>query len=142
VAASINDALDQVPAHHYAGQPGFVLADLEAALRVASSYQLTLEEILPASGSIPSACMSRSAGGLGYQRDTVLAGHPAFAADDTLITDERSAPLPPGLLGGEWVRVSTPSTRGRRRISRPSSAWSTRSPSRKRPVHRAETVTV
>jgi len=89
VAASINDVLDQVPAHHYAGQPGFVLADLEAALRVASSYQLTLEEILPRIRLHPERMHEPERWRLGYQRDTVLAGHPAFAADDTLITDER-----------------------------------------------------
>ncbi|HET9328050.1 MAG TPA: hypothetical protein VFQ05_14890 [Candidatus Eisenbacteria bacterium] len=89
VAASINDALDRVSADHFAGQPGFVLADLESALRVASSYEMTLEEILPRIRLHPERMREPERWRLGYQRDTVIAGHPAFAADDTLITDER-----------------------------------------------------
>jgi len=89
VAASINESLDRVASDHFAGQPGFVLADLESALRVASGYQMTLEEILPRIRLHPERMHEPERWRLGYERDTVVAGHPAFASDDTLITDER-----------------------------------------------------
>jgi hypothetical protein len=89
VAASINSSLDRVSSDHFAGQPGFVLADLESALRSASSYQMTLEEILPRIRLHPERMQEPERWRLGYARDTVIAGQPAFASDDTLITDER-----------------------------------------------------
>lgn len=89
VAADINSALDRVTSNYFSGQPGFVLADLETALRVASSYEMTLAEILPRIRLLPERMQEPERWRLGFHRDTVLAGHPAFVCDDTLITDER-----------------------------------------------------
>lgn len=88
-ATSVNSALDRIPSDYYAGQSSFVTSDLEAALRAASSYEMTLAEILPRIRLKPEHMQKPDRWRLGYERDTVLAGHPAFASDDTLMTDER-----------------------------------------------------
>jgi hypothetical protein len=63
--------------------------DLEAALRAATAYQPTLEEILPRIRLRPERMQEPERWRIGYERDTTLAGRPAFASDDTLITPER-----------------------------------------------------
>ena len=89
VARDINYALDKATTDHFAEQPGFVAADLDAALRSASSYEPTLEEILPLVRLRPERMQEPFRWRIGYERDTSLAGYPAFASDDTLITPER-----------------------------------------------------
>jgi hypothetical protein len=89
MAATINDALDRAVRDHFAGQPGFVAADLEAALRAATSYELTLPEMLPSVRLVPSRMQEPARWRIGYECDTTLAGRPAFASYDTLITPER-----------------------------------------------------
>jgi len=85
VDAAITRAMDD----HLAGQPGFVASSLEAALRAATSYEPTLAEVLPHVRLRPERMNEPSRWRIGYERDTVLAGLPAFASDDTLITPER-----------------------------------------------------
>ena len=69
--------------------PGFVEADLEDALRAATAYQPTLEELLPSIRLRPDRMQEPERWRIAYDRDTTIAGRPAFASDDTLITPER-----------------------------------------------------
>jgi hypothetical protein len=70
-------------------QSGFVTADLEAAVRAAASYEPTLDDVLPRVRLHPERMQEPERWRIGIARDTTLAGHPAFASDDTLITPER-----------------------------------------------------
>jgi len=88
-AAAINDALDRATRDLLDEQPGFVAADLDAALRAAKTYEPTLAELLPSIRLVPEHMQEPSRWRIAYERDTTLAGHPAFASDDTLITPER-----------------------------------------------------
>lgn len=89
VAREVNAALDRAVSDLLGGHPGFVATDLDEALRVASSYEPTLEELLPHIRLRPERMQEPGRWRIGYERDTTLAGHPAFASDDTLITPER-----------------------------------------------------
>lgn len=89
VARDINYALDRALTDHLAEQPGFVAADLDAALSHAAGYEPTLEEILPHVRLRPERMQEPFRWRIGYERDTSLAGYPAFASDGTLITPER-----------------------------------------------------
>lgn len=91
-ARDINAALDRAMTDYLADSPSFVASDLDAALRAASAYQPTLAEILPLVRLRPERMQEPERWRIGYEHDTVLAGLPAFASDDTLITPER--PLP------------------------------------------------
>jgi len=88
-AQAINDAVDRAMRDYFDEQPGFVGADLDAALRAASSYQPTLAELLPHIRLRPERMQEPGRWKIAYERDTTLAGHPAFASDDTLFTPER-----------------------------------------------------
>jgi hypothetical protein len=88
-AMAINAALDRAASDYLEEQPGFVRGDLEDALRAASGYQMTLAEALPRIRLRPERMQEPDRWRLGYERDTVIAGRPAFASDDTLITPER-----------------------------------------------------
>lgn len=89
-ARAVNEALDRAMTDEFAGQPGFVRTDLEAAAAAAASYEMTLAEILP---RVRFQAHDNAAMGIswrtGYERDTVISGRPVFASDDTLITPER-----------------------------------------------------
>ncbi len=63
--------------------------DLNAALRAASSYEPTLAEMLPHIRLRPERMQHPEWWRIGRERDTTLAGLPAFASDDTLVTPER-----------------------------------------------------
>ena len=89
VSLAINEALDRAVSDRLAEQPGFVATDLQDAFRAASSYEMTLPEILPRLRLRPELMQEPKRWRLGYQRDTMIAGQPAFASDDTLITPER-----------------------------------------------------
>lgn len=84
-AGAINDALDRASSDYLAGNVDFVSEDLGAALSEASQYEPTLEELLPHIRLHPDRMWR-----IGYERDTVVAGLPAFASDDTLITDDQT----------------------------------------------------
>lgn len=86
---AVNAALDRAVSDELAGQPGFVATDLEDASRAAAGYEMTLPEILPRIRLRPERMQEPARWLLGYERDTVIAGQPAFAGDDTLITPER-----------------------------------------------------
>jgi hypothetical protein len=86
---AINDAIDRATRDALEDQPGFVAADLDAALRAASSYEPTLAELLPHIRLRPERMQEPFRWRIACERDTTLAGHPAFASDDTLITPER-----------------------------------------------------
>ncbi len=89
VARQINAALDRALLDFLAERPGSVASELDAALRAAASYEPTLEEILPHVRLRPERMREPDRWRIGYERDTTLAGLPAFASDDTLITPER-----------------------------------------------------
>jgi hypothetical protein len=88
-AQAIDDALDRATRDLLDNQPGFVAADLDAALRAASSYTPTLAEMLPHIRLRPETMQEPGRWRIAYERDTTLAGQPAFASDDTLVTPER-----------------------------------------------------
>lgn len=88
-AMRINAELDRAVSDQLSGQPGMVAADLEAALKAASEYEPTLVEILPRVRLRPERMQEPGRWRIGYERDTTLAGLPAFASDDTLFTPER-----------------------------------------------------
>jgi hypothetical protein len=88
-AQAINDAVDRALRDTFDEQPGFVAADLDGALRAANAYQPTLVELLPHIRLHPEQMQEPGRWRIAYERDTTLAGHPAFASDDTLITPER-----------------------------------------------------
>jgi len=87
--SAINDAIDRATRDVLEDHPGFVTADLDAALRAASSYSPTLPELLPHIRLRPDHMQEPWRWRIVYERDTTLAGQPAFASDDTLITPER-----------------------------------------------------
>ena len=58
-------------------------------MRAASSYAPTLPELLPHLRLHPEQMQEPFRWRIAYERDTTLAGNPAFASDDTLITPER-----------------------------------------------------
>lgn len=89
VAERINAALDRARDHELNGQPGFAKVDLEDALAEAKSYELTLAEVLPRIRLQPELKQNPSMWRIGEEHDTLLAGHDAFASNDTLITPER-----------------------------------------------------
>jgi len=86
---AINDAIDRATTDMLEDHPGFVSADLDAALRAASAYTPTLPELLPHIRLRPETHQEPWRWRIAYERDTTLAGNPAFASDDTLITPER-----------------------------------------------------
>ena len=88
-ALAINAALDRAMNDQLSGQPGFVAADLDDALRAAAAYEPTLAEVLPRVRLQPQRMQEPARWRIGYERDTTIAGLPAFASDDTLITPER-----------------------------------------------------
>jgi hypothetical protein len=88
-ARQIDEAIDRAVANVLADEPNFVASNLQSALHAASSYQMTLEEALPRLRLQPERKQEPFRWRIGYGRDTVIAGHPAFASDDTLITPER-----------------------------------------------------
>jgi hypothetical protein len=89
-ARAINAALDRATADYLDGSPAFTRADLDAALRAATEYEPTLEELLPSMRLHPAAMQEPERWRIGRERDTVLAGLPAFASDDTLIAPEQT----------------------------------------------------
>ena len=88
-ASAINDALDRATRDLLDEQPGSVAADLDAALHAANAYEPTLAELLPAIRLVPERMQEPARWRIGVERDTTLAGHAAFASDDTLVTPER-----------------------------------------------------
>jgi hypothetical protein len=88
-AREINAAIDRATARCLADGPPFATADLEAALRAESAFEPTLEEVLPRIRLQPHRMHEPERWRIGYERDTTIAGRPAFAGDDTLITPER-----------------------------------------------------
>jgi len=88
-AQIINASLDRAMRDYFSGSPGFLASDLETALQAATAYEPTLDELLPHIRLTPERMQEPGRWRIGYERDTTLAGHPAFASDDTLITPER-----------------------------------------------------
>ncbi len=85
---SVNEALERAGQDYLNDHRGFVKQDLESALQGAQSYEPTLAEILPRIRLSPEAMQEPERWRIAYERDTTLAGYPAFASDDTLITPE------------------------------------------------------
>jgi hypothetical protein len=88
-AQAINAALDRAMTAYLSGSNGFVAADLADALAAATTYEPTLPDVLPKIRLVPERKQEPSRWRIGYERDTTIAGLPAFASDDTLITPER-----------------------------------------------------
>ena len=88
-ALEINTAIDRAVESELSDQPGFAVANLEAAARAAGSYEPTLDELLPRLRLQPHRMQEPDRWRLGRSRDTVWAGLPAFASDDTLIAPEQ-----------------------------------------------------
>ena len=88
-AQAINAALDRAMSSYLADQPGFATANLDAALRAATRYEATLEELLPRIRLQPQLRQEPDRWRLGYERDTVIAGQAAYATDDTLYAPEQ-----------------------------------------------------
>ncbi len=88
-ARAINEALDRAATDYLGGSAGFVAADLDAALRAATEYEPAADELLPHIRLRPERMQEPERWRIGYERDTLIAGRPAFASDDTLITPER-----------------------------------------------------
>jgi len=89
MARELNAALDRAMEDYLSERTNFVSGDLEAALRIASAYEPTMEEVLPRIRLVPSRMQEPERWRIAYERDTTLAGLPAFASDDTLFTPER-----------------------------------------------------
>ena len=89
MARQVNAAIDQAMADEAAQRESFIGSDLEDALRAASSYQPTLDELLPRIRLSPDRMQEPDRWRIFRERDTTLAGQPAYASDDTLITPER-----------------------------------------------------
>jgi len=83
---AINEALDRAASHYLSGYRERTRADLKQALDAASSYEMTLAEILPRVRLRPERMSEPERWRTGTARDTTLAGYPAFADDDTMIT--------------------------------------------------------
>lgn len=90
VARAIDGAIDRAIEDELAGNANFVAGDLDAALRAAESYAPTLAELLPHLKLRPGTMQNPEWWRLGYERDTVIAGEPAFAGDDTLVVPEQT----------------------------------------------------
>ncbi len=82
---AINAALERATSHYLEGSRGFAVADLEDAARAARDDRATLAELLPRLRLHPERMQNPEWWRLGRARDTVLAGTPAFASDDTLV---------------------------------------------------------
>jgi hypothetical protein len=87
---AINASLDRAVEDYLGGNRAFVASDLEAALRGAMAYEPGLAELLPAIRLWPERMQEPDRWRLGRDRDTVWAGRPAFASDDTLIAPEQT----------------------------------------------------
>jgi len=87
---AINRSIDRANDNYLAGNTGFATADLEAALRAARGYAPTLAELLPTIRLHPDKMQNPEYWRIGRERDTVLAGLPAFASDDTLVLPEQT----------------------------------------------------
>jgi len=87
--SAIDAALDRATRDVLEEQPGFVGADLDAALRAATSYEPTLAELLPYIKWRPERIADPDRYHTLHERDTTLAAHPAYAVDDSLYTPER-----------------------------------------------------
>ncbi|MEQ1832633.1 MAG: hypothetical protein ABL977_06215 [Candidatus Eisenbacteria bacterium] len=88
IALAINVALDRAASDLSAGHDTFIEGSLQEALAAARSYRPTLAELLPELRLRPEKHPEPERWRIGYERDTTLAGLPAFAGDDTLITPE------------------------------------------------------
>ncbi|HEU4940147.1 MAG TPA: hypothetical protein VFT97_00870 [Candidatus Eisenbacteria bacterium] len=88
-AQTINSALDRATSEYLEGRSGYVTAALYEALAAAHSYGPTLDDVRWTLRLRPDQMQEPDRWRIGRERDTTLAGHPAFAGDDTLITDER-----------------------------------------------------
>jgi len=88
-AQRINDALDRAMTAYLSDSPGATAAGLDDALEAANAYEPTLPEMLPRIRLRPERMQEPDRWRIAYERDTTIAGLPAFASDDTLITDER-----------------------------------------------------
>ena len=85
MARGVNEALDRASLDYREGRMVFVATDLDDAMRRASGYEPTLEELLPRIRLKPELEDEPDRWRIGYERDTVIGGVRAFAGDDTLL---------------------------------------------------------
>ena len=88
-AQAINKALDRAMTAYLSDSRGFAAAALNDALDAAAAYEPTLQDVLPRIRLVPGRMQEPDRWRIGYEHDTTIAGLPAFASDDTLITPER-----------------------------------------------------
>ena len=81
---AINAALDRAVADYLADYPAQVRSDLEDALRATAGYEITLADVLPRIRFRPERMQEPGRWRIGFERDTTVAGRPAFAIDGTL----------------------------------------------------------
>ena len=89
-ARAINKALDRASSDYLSGTTSFVPNDLDEAVRAAKQYQPALAELLPTIRLRPERMQNPEWWRIGRERDTVFAGLPAFASDDTLVLPEQT----------------------------------------------------
>jgi hypothetical protein len=83
-------AINKASNDYLAENTVFVGLDLDDALRAASRYEPTLAELLPHIRLQPERMQNPEWWRIGRERDTVIAGLPAFASDDTLVVPEQT----------------------------------------------------
>lgn len=88
-ARAVNRELDRATTDYLNGSMTFVSSDLDAAVRYAAEYRLTLPELLSHVRLRPERMENPEWWRTGYERDTVVAGLPAYAIDDSLVLPEQ-----------------------------------------------------
>lgn len=88
-ASAVNAAVDRAEQDLLADRLSFVRSDVQGALDAIESYKPSLAELLPRMRLHPAEHSEPARWVLGFGRDTVLAGLPAYISNDTLIAPER-----------------------------------------------------
>lgn len=88
-AYAVNAAVDRAQEDLLAERLSFVRSDIQGALDAIDQYKPSLEELLPHMRLKPEERQEPARWVLGFGRDTVLAGLPAYVSNDTLYAPER-----------------------------------------------------
>ena len=88
-AEAVNRAVDNAQADLLADRLSFVRGDVQAALDAVDAFRPTLAELLPRMKLRPESRQEPARWVLGFGRDTVIAGVPAYVSNDTLLAPEQ-----------------------------------------------------
>jgi hypothetical protein len=88
-AYAVNAAVDRAQEDLLADRLSFVRSDIQGALDAIDSYRPSLAELLPHMRLKPEDHPEPARWVLGFGRDTLLAGLPAYVSNDTLIAPEQ-----------------------------------------------------